>query len=50
MLYQRPSFTCPAASANTTQKQFDLAMLSKAEFIRKYQITAAAYEKLQRGK
>lgn len=49
MLYLRPSFTCPAAAPRTSQASWDLAMLSKSEFIRTYQITSAEYEQLQRG-
>jgi hypothetical protein len=49
MMYQRPTFTCPTVTANVTQQQYDLAVLSKAEYMRKYQITAAAYDKLTRG-
>lgn len=36
MLYQRPKFTCPAASQQTSQEKWDLAMLTKEEFVRKY--------------
>jgi hypothetical protein len=46
MLYQRPTFTCPTATANTTQQQFDLAVLSKREFMRKYRVSALEYEML----
>lgn len=49
MLYQRPTFTCPAAAPRTSQQTWDFAMLSKSEFTRKYQITSAEYEQLQRG-
>jgi hypothetical protein len=49
MLYQRPTFTCPTATANTTQVQFDLAVLSKAEFMRKHGVSASEYEMLASG-
>lgn len=49
MLYQRPSFTCPAAPQNTTQQQWDFAMLSKKEYIAKYKISVDEYETLKRG-
>ena len=46
MMYLRPTFTCPTAPATVSQKQYDLAVLSKREYQRKYNITSAEYDKL----
>jgi hypothetical protein len=46
MFYERPTFTCPTATANTTQQQFDLAVLSKRAFMRKYRVSDSEYELL----
>lgn len=42
-LYQRGSWTCPA-SHNTDDKTWDLAFLSKAEFMSKYGCTEEEYK------
>lgn len=49
MLYQRPSFTCPATSPKTSERTWDLAFLPKKNFMAKYQITAHEYTLLQQG-
>ena len=36
MLYQRPSFTCPAAPHRTSDKDWDRAFLSREQFAAKY--------------
>lgn len=36
MLYTRRTFTCPAASGNVSNKNWDRAFLSADEFIAKY--------------
>lgn len=43
MLYTRQTFTCPAASAKTTNRAWDLATLSKEEFKTKYGVTEEEY-------
>lgn len=45
MQYMRPSFTLPASN-NTSQKSWDLATLTKAEFIAKYGISGQEYKTL----
>lgn len=49
MLYQQRTFTCPAGPQNTSQRKWDLAMLSRDEFKKKYGIDDAEYERLTRG-
>lgn len=46
MLYQRPSFTCPAAPHDVTQVQWDFATMSEGEFINRYHVTEAEYHEL----
>lgn len=36
MLYQRSTFSCPAAGIKTTDKNWDRAFLPAGEFIAKY--------------
>jgi len=49
MLYQRGTWTCPA-SHNTSQETWDLATLSKDEYISKYSVTEEEYKNLVEGK
>lgn len=44
MKYLGQSFTLPAAGNRTTQERWDLAMLSKAEFKKKYSLNEKEYE------
>ena len=43
MLYQRKTFTCPAAPQRTSQRSWDYSVLSKGEFIAKYGPNAEEY-------
>lgn len=45
MLYKRPTFTCPA-NGSATEKQWDLAFLSKEEFQKKYHVDDEQYGQL----
>lgn len=49
MLYQQPSFTCPAGPKGITQKQWDLSILTRDEFKERYGIDDAEYDRLLRG-
>lgn len=46
MLYQRPTFTCPAASSNTTQINWDAAFLAKKQFLAKYPALTTWYNEV----
>lgn len=48
MLYKRPTFTCPASNG-ASDKQWDLAFLSKEEFQKKYKLSDEQYAKLTRN-
>jgi hypothetical protein len=45
MLYLRRTFTCPASNT-ATDKQWDLAFLSKEEYQKKYNVSNEQYERL----
>ena len=49
MLYKQPTFTCPSSYPGTSQQQWDLATMTKAEFKRKYKVSEAEYRRLQNG-
>lgn len=43
--YLRPTFTLPASN-RATEKEWDLSILTKAEFKKKYKISEEQYKKL----
>lgn len=43
MLYQRRTFTCPAAPSKTSQRNWDFSTLTREEFLAKYGQDAAEY-------
>lgn len=49
LLYTQRTFTCPAAYSGTTEQQWDLAFLSKEEFMAKYQVNEEQYQALAEG-
>lgn len=45
MNYLRPTFTLPASNS-ATEKEWDLSILTKDEYKKKYKITEEKYKKL----
>ena len=43
-LYLRGTWTCPSSNPGTTDKQWDLATLTKIQFMKKYNMTEMDYE------
>jgi len=49
MQYLQHSFTLPAGSTNISSQKWDLAFMSREEFVAKYQISNKEYDKLVKG-
>lgn len=49
-MYLKGTWTCPASNPGTSDKQWDLSVLTKKEFLAKYKISPQKYEELKAGK
>jgi hypothetical protein len=47
--YAQPSFTLPAGSNSISSQKWDLAFMSRDEFMVKYEISQREYDELMRG-
>lgn len=47
--YTQRTFTLPAGSAQISQMKWDLAFMSRKEFIEKYDMSARMYEEMTKG-
>jgi len=48
-MYLKGTWTCPSSNPGTSDKQWDLAMLTEEEYCDKYRLTPTKYRLLKDG-